>query len=128
MSTPAGFLNNFHQMCAELATPADAMEILPGLALADAMSSGTVLAGNEGFTTRAPAKRAMPATGVSSRIELGLSYKLTFQASLALAKRSVYPPPYSPDLNPLEQLFAKWDRAPFHRHQQPLPVHTNAVC
>ena len=65
------------------------MDILPGFALAAAISSLTVRAGKEGFTSKVPAKTEMPLTGAISRIELGLSYRLTFQASLALARRSV---------------------------------------
>ena len=51
MSTPAMNLNNSPAMCGEVPMPGEAMLILPGLALAYFMNSGTVLAGNAGLTT-----------------------------------------------------------------------------
>ncbi len=48
-----------------LPMPADAMLILPGLALAKAINSGTVLAGNDEFTTTTRGMRMSAATGAS---------------------------------------------------------------
>ena len=68
MSTPVMSLNSSPANRGELPLPADAMLILPGLALAYAMNSGTVLAGNEGWTSMTRCVRAIPATGAMSRI------------------------------------------------------------
>src|SRR5262249_45711561 len=54
--------------------PEDAMLSLPGLAFPKAMSSGTVLAGTDGFTTITLGKRMRPATGAMSRMKLWLSF------------------------------------------------------
>jgi hypothetical protein len=48
------------------------MLILPGLALAYAMKSATLLAGNNGFTTNTLGWRLMLATGTMSRMKLKL--------------------------------------------------------
>ena len=50
-----------------------AILILPGLALAYAMNSGTVLAGNDGWTAITLVVRMMLAIGARSRIKLKLS-------------------------------------------------------
>jgi hypothetical protein len=50
--------------------PADAMLTLPGLVLAWAMNSATVLAGNDGCTTMTRGWRMMVATGAISRMKL----------------------------------------------------------
>src|SRR6516164_7215487 len=51
MSTPAIILNSSPYTCCGLPTPPDAILILPGLALAYAIRSGTDLAETEGCTT-----------------------------------------------------------------------------
>jgi hypothetical protein len=48
--TPAIILNSSPDKCGPVPLPADAMLILPGLALAYAMNSETVLAGTDGLT------------------------------------------------------------------------------
>jgi hypothetical protein len=53
--------------------PVDPMLTLPGLALAQAINSGMVLAGTDGFTTMRVGNRTMPATGAMSRMKLKLS-------------------------------------------------------
>ena len=73
MSVPVMNLNNSPAICGDVPTPGDAMLILPGLALAKAMNSGTVLAGNAGTTTMTAGSRLMPATGAMSRMKLKLS-------------------------------------------------------
>src|SRR5262245_5983537 len=57
----------------ELPLPGDAIVTLPGLAFAKAMNSGTVLAGNDGCTTRNSGARRIPATGTMSRRNTKLS-------------------------------------------------------
>ena len=54
--------------------PPEAKLILPGLALAYVMNSGTVLAGTEGCTTITAGSRLRLATGVMSRMKLKLSF------------------------------------------------------
>src|SRR3982074_1649187 len=61
-------LNNSPATCCGLPMPGDAMLILPGLAFAWAMNSATVLAGNDGWTTRTFGTRLMLATGAISRM------------------------------------------------------------
>src|SRR6266568_3888893 len=51
MSTPVIILNSSPERCCVVPFPPDAMLILPGLALAWAMNSGTVLAGTDRFTS-----------------------------------------------------------------------------
>ena len=48
--------------------PLEPRFILPGLALAYAMNSGTVLAANDGFTSRTKESLLMLATGTMSRM------------------------------------------------------------
>ena len=67
MSTPAIILNSSPYTCCGLPTPPDAILILPGLALAYAIRSGTDLAETEGCTTNTPTPRTMLATGAMSR-------------------------------------------------------------
>src|SRR5262249_3631189 len=52
--------------------PPDAILTLPGLALAYAMSSGTVLASTDGFNTRTSGPRVMRMTGVPDEIVIEL--------------------------------------------------------
>ena len=73
MLRPAIILNNSPATWGVDPIPADAMLILPGLALAKAMNSGTVLAGTDGFTSMTLGTRIMPATGAMSRMRLKLS-------------------------------------------------------
>jgi hypothetical protein len=47
---------------------------LPGLALAWAMNSGTVFAGNDGLTSKARVSRLILATGAMSLMNLKLSF------------------------------------------------------
>src|SRR5262249_18425098 len=59
--------------------PADAMLILPGLALAYAMNSGTVLAGTDGLTSKTNGARIAPATGdvaEKNEIQLGIERRV----------------------------------------------------
>src|SRR5262245_18762969 len=70
---PAMMLNSSPAKCGWVPMPGDAMLILPGLALAYAINSGTVLAGTDGFTSIRLGNRTMPATGAMSRIKLKLS-------------------------------------------------------
>src|SRR6202166_4029931 len=70
MSTPAIILNNSPANCGVVPLPTDAMLILPGLALAYAMNSGTVLAGTEGCTTITMGTSVTPQTGAMSRTRL----------------------------------------------------------
>jgi len=53
-------------------TPAEAIVILPGFALAWAMKAGTVAAGNNGLTSIKKGLMAMLAIGVVSRTKLKL--------------------------------------------------------
>jgi hypothetical protein len=71
--TPAIILNSSPERWMELPVPDDAILILPGLALAWAMNSGTVLAGNEGFTSMIFGAVSRLATGAMSRMKLKLS-------------------------------------------------------
>src|SRR5207249_1399542 len=64
--TPVFSLNNSPVRWTFVPLPADAKLSLPGLALAYAMNSGTVVAGTEGFTAITLAARTMPATGAIS--------------------------------------------------------------
>ena len=73
MSMPVIILNNSPATCGGVPLPDDAIESLPGLALAYAMNSGTVLAGTDGFTTIMWGSRLMAAIGAMSRIRSKLS-------------------------------------------------------
>ena len=73
MLTPAIILNNSPVTCGVLPVPTDAMLILPGLAVANVMNSGTVLAGTDRLTSKTFARRMMGATGAMSRMKLKLS-------------------------------------------------------
>ena len=74
-----------------LPLPTDAMLILPGLTLAWAMNSRTVLAGTDGFTSMTNGKRSMLATGTMSRmkLKLRLSYNAALDALIEVTKSSV---------------------------------------
>jgi hypothetical protein len=74
MLTPAIMLNSSPEMWPAVPLPAEAKRTLPGLALAKAMNSGTVLAGNDGFTSMTLARRPMNAIGAMSRMKLKLSF------------------------------------------------------
>ncbi len=67
MSMPAIILNISPAICGAVPGPGDARLSLPGLALACAMNSGTVFAGNDGGTSMKRASRLMLATGAMSR-------------------------------------------------------------
>ena len=70
MSRPAIILNSSLETWGEVPLPPDVTLILPGLALAKAISSGTVRAGNEGLTSITRGPRPMLATGAMSRMKL----------------------------------------------------------
>jgi hypothetical protein len=67
---PVIILNSSPATWVEFPIPADAMLILPGLALAYAMNSGTVLAGTDGCTSMTRGTLATLATGAMSRMKL----------------------------------------------------------
>src|SRR5262245_4013461 len=73
--------------------PGEPKLILPGLALAWAASSATVLAGTEGLTTITKGRLMRPATSVMSRrnTKLSLSYRVALIVFDELTMRSVYP-------------------------------------
>jgi hypothetical protein len=70
MFTPAIILNNSPATCPGVPLPPDAMLIFPGLALAKAMNSESVLAGNDGFTSMTRGVRIILAIGTMSRMKL----------------------------------------------------------
>ncbi len=70
MSMPAIILNSSPARWEADPVPNDAMVILPGLALASAIRSATVLAGTDGFATITMGKETSPATGAMSRCRL----------------------------------------------------------
>ena len=70
MLTPVIILNRSPERWSPVPTPDDAKLILPGLALAYAMSSGTVFGGSDGCNKRTWGKRLMLATGAMSRMKL----------------------------------------------------------
>ena len=63
---PARRRNNSPVMWPAVPTPSEAHEMLPGLALASAISSFTSLAGSEGCATSALVMRPICVTGVMS--------------------------------------------------------------
>src|SRR3954449_9861554 len=65
---PVIIRNSSPERWVKFPVPFEARLILPGLALAWAMNSGTVLAGNEGLTNRAKESLLMLATGTMSRV------------------------------------------------------------
>ena len=73
MSTPVSILNSSPPTWEALPLPPDAMLILPGLALAQAMNSATVLAGTARLTIITSGRLLIMATGVMSRMKLKLS-------------------------------------------------------
>src|SRR5438445_13855575 len=66
-SIPAITLNNSPARWLEVPAPGDSTLILPGLALAYAISSGIVLTGSDGCTVTTLGTRRMLATGAMSR-------------------------------------------------------------
>ena len=90
---PAAILNNSPAKWLILPLPADAMLTLPGLALACAMNSATVVAGTDGCTTIRLGVVMIPATGAVSRMKLKFSfvYNVALIAFTELARKSVYP-------------------------------------
>src|SRR5215471_20111958 len=67
---PVIILSNSPDRCGDVPTPPEAKLILPGLALAWAMNSATLLAGTAGCTSMTFANRINPATGALSRMKL----------------------------------------------------------
>jgi len=74
MSTPAVILNSSPATCEVVPVPNEASAILPGLALAWAISSGTDLTGSDGWTSSTSGERVTPATIAMSRTKLKLSF------------------------------------------------------
>src|SRR5262244_1518354 len=93
MLMPAIIVNSSPNTWPGVPMPPDAMLSLAGLALAWAMSSGTVVAGTDGFTTMTLGTRVNPATGAISRMKLKLSllYRVVLTAFVVVTKSSVYP-------------------------------------
>src|SRR5262249_33927926 len=93
MATPVITLNNSPAKWDGVPVPADAMLILPGLALAEAINSGTVFAGTDGCTSMTRGVRMMHAIGAMSRrkTKLSLSKGVALIACDASNTRSVYP-------------------------------------
>ena len=74
MSTPVIILNSSPAKWLGVPLPADAKLILPRLALAWSMNSGSVLAGTDKFTSITCGWRMMLATGAMSRMKLKPSF------------------------------------------------------
>src|SRR5271167_3320349 len=85
---PVIILNNSPEIWSGVPIPADAILILPRLALAYAMNSGTVLAGNDGLTTMTSGERPMLAGGMGSLTKTCLGRKAMlgrWQLSIGIA-------------------------------------------
>src|SRR5262249_18508968 len=65
-STPVIILNSSPATCCEVPLPPEPMLILPGLALAYAMNSGTVLAGTDGWISIIWGRGVVPSRGMVS--------------------------------------------------------------
>jgi len=91
MLTPVIILNSSPATCGAVPMPADATVILPGLALARAINSATVVAGTDGCASNTNGYQASPATGAISRLKLKLSfsYNEVLIAFAAVTRRSV---------------------------------------
>ena len=72
MSMPVVILNSSPPIWDVLPVPPDAKLILPGLALAQAMNSGTVFAGTSLFTIMTSGRMLIIAIGTMSRMKLKL--------------------------------------------------------
>ena len=72
MSMPVIILKSSPPIWDALPVPPDAMLILPGLALAQAMNSGTVFAGFDRFTSMTSGRLLIIAIGTMSRMKLKL--------------------------------------------------------
>src|SRR5262249_11114930 len=93
MLTPVIILNSSPATCGAVPMPADATVILPGLALARAINSATVVAGTDGCASNTNGYQASPATGAISRLKLKLSfsYNEVLIAFAEVTRRSVEP-------------------------------------
>src|SRR5262249_58247662 len=84
MLTPAANLNSSPATCEVEPVPNDASVILPGLALASAINSGTELAATDGCTSSTSGDRTTPETIAMSRtmLKLRLSKNVAFTVLL----------------------------------------------
>src|SRR5207237_1386033 len=91
--TPAIILNSSPAICEVEPVPYEASVILPGSALASAISSGMVLAGTDGLVTITSGKSTNPAIGAISRTRLKgrESYSEALIAAEDGSHNSVYP-------------------------------------